>query len=51
MVGSNNVLSNHCFDNTRDASKEFKKSSVNSKYNYEKENKKKEEETVLLTFT
>ena len=50
MVNSNNILSNYCFDNTRDTSKEFKKSLVNSKHSHEKRNMKKEEETILLTF-
>ena len=44
------MLSNYYFDNAKDISKEFKKSSVNSKYSHKKGNKKKEEEDVQLTF-
>ena len=51
MIDYNNVLCNHCFDNARDTSKEFKKSSVNSKYSCKKEIKKKEEEATLRAFT
>ena len=51
MADGNNVLSNHCFNNAKENRKEFKKSSVNSKHSCEKENKKKEEEAIPLTFS
>ena len=51
MVNDNNILSNHCFNNAKGISMEFKKSSGNSRNSYAKENKKKEDEAVLLTFT
>ena len=51
MVDGNNILSNHCFDNTKDISKEFKKNSGNSRNGREKGyKKKKEDEAVPLTF-
>ena len=49
-VDGNNILSNHHFDNAKEISKEFKKNSGNSRNRCEKENNKKEEETVPLTF-
>ena len=51
IAGRNNILSNHCFDNAKDISKELKKNSGNSRNSHEKGSKKKEEETVSFAFT
>ena len=51
MIDRNNILSNHHFDNAKEISKKFKKNLGNSRNSCEKGNKKKEEETVPLTFT
>ena len=50
IVNGNNVLSNYYFDNAKEISKEFKKNLGNSRNSCAKGNKKKEEETVPLTF-
>ena len=51
IADRNNVLSNYCFNNAKKISKEFKKNSGNSRNSCKKGNKKKEEDTTLLTFT
>ena len=51
MVGGNNLLSNYYFDNAKEISKEFKKNLGNSRNSYVKQNKKKDDKAMLLTFT
>ena len=43
-------MSKHCFDNTKEISKELKKNSGNGRNSYVKGNKKNEDKTALLTF-
>ena len=43
-------MSNYQFNNAKEISEEFKKNSGNSRNSYEKENKKKEDNAMLLTF-